>query len=57
LNPTPEFAAPHPFPPAQASSADVRADRIAALRQSISAGTYYIPASAVAAKMLSLFMN
>jgi len=39
------------------SGSDVRADKVLGLQQSIAAGTYNIPSSVVAAKVLSAMMN
>lgn len=39
------------------SESDVRMDRVSDLQQSIGSGTYYVPASDVAGKMLSSPLN
>ena len=39
------------------SGSDVRTDKVAALQQSITAGTYSVPASDVAAKLLSTLVK
>jgi len=39
------------------SGSDVRADKVASLQQSIAAGTYSIPSSDVAAKVLNALLN
>ena len=39
------------------SGSDVRMDRVTSLQQSIASGTYNLPASAVAGKMLNALMN
>jgi negative regulator of flagellin synthesis FlgM len=39
------------------TGSDVRSDKVAALQESIAAGTYNIPSSAVAAKVLSAMLN
>ncbi len=39
------------------SGSDVRTDKVAALQQSIAAGTYNVPASDVAAKVLSALLS
>ena len=39
------------------SGSDVRTDKVAALQQSIAAGTYSVPASDVAGKVMSALLN
>jgi negative regulator of flagellin synthesis FlgM len=39
------------------SGSDVRMDRVSSLQQAIASGTYNVPASAVAGKMLNALMN
>jgi len=39
------------------TGSDVRADKVAALQQSIAAGTYNVPSSDVAGKVLSAMLN
>jgi negative regulator of flagellin synthesis FlgM len=39
------------------SGSDVRTDKVAALQQSIAAGTYSVPAADVAAKVLSALLH
>jgi len=51
LSSTPEEVAQAP------SEGDVRADKVAALQQSIAAGTYSVPTAEVAARLLSALLN
>jgi len=39
------------------SGSDVRTDKVAALQQAIAAGTYYVPASGVADKVISALLQ
>jgi negative regulator of flagellin synthesis FlgM len=39
------------------SGSDVRADKVSGLQQSIAAGTYSVPSSEVAAKVMSALLN
>jgi negative regulator of flagellin synthesis FlgM len=39
------------------SGSDVRADKVSGLQQSIASGTYSVPSSDVAAKVLSTLLN